>query len=125
MPPPREETHQRCVSTPLGPLRITADERGICAVEFARSPSGKQKATALMRLCMVQLKEYFAGTRKAFRVELHLQGTPFQKSVWREVARVPFGSVVTYAELARRIGHPRAARAVGSALHQNPFALLL
>jgi len=121
MPPLSEAT----LSTPLGPLLLRADERGITAVQFVRSLSGKGGANVPMRRCILQMKEYFAGTRKAFHVGLHLQGTSFQQSVWKAVARVPYGSVVTYGELARRIGKPRAARAVGSALNKNPFVILI
>jgi methylated-DNA-[protein]-cysteine S-methyltransferase len=72
-----------------------------------------------------QLSEYFAGTRQEFDVPLHSEGTPFQQQVWRELVRIPFGTTITYAELARRIGQPSASRAVGNANGRNPISILV
>jgi methylated-DNA-[protein]-cysteine S-methyltransferase len=72
-----------------------------------------------------QLDEYFAGERQEFDVPLKLEGTPFQRGVWRELARIPFGTTITYAELARRIGRPTASRAVGHANGRNPISILV
>ncbi|MGE3314047.1 MAG: methylated-DNA--[protein]-cysteine S-methyltransferase [Planctomycetaceae bacterium] len=72
-----------------------------------------------------QLAEYFAGTRQSFDVPLRLDGTPFQKRVWQELVNIPFGSTITYAELARRIGRPTASRAVGHANGRNPVSILI
>jgi len=70
------------------------------------------------------LEAYCAGSRVP-RLHLPVHGTAFQRAVWRELTRIPSGSTITYGELARRIGHPRAARAVGTALNKNPFPILL
>lgn len=72
-----------------------------------------------------QLTEYFAGARQTFNVPLKLAGTPFQQRVWQELTRIPFGTTLTYAHLAERIGHPNAARAVGAANGRNPVSLLV
>ncbi len=72
-----------------------------------------------------QLAEYFAGRRQEFTVPLKLVGTPFQRSVWQELLRIPFGSTISYAELARRIGQPTASRAVGNANGRNPVSILV
>ena len=72
---------------------------------------------------MRELKRYCSGFRLC-HMDLPLPGTAFQRLVWRALTRVPFGKTVTYGELARRIGHPRAARAVGTALNKNPFPIL-
>jgi methylated-DNA-[protein]-cysteine S-methyltransferase len=72
-----------------------------------------------------QLAEYFAGARQQFDVPLRLAGTPFQERVWRELQRIPFGTTITYAELARRIGHPAASRAVGHANSRNPISIIV
>ncbi len=72
-----------------------------------------------------QLGDYFAGTRQAFSVPLDLVGTPFQMKAWLALADIPYGTTVSYADQARRIGHPTAIRAVGAANGRNPVAIFL
>jgi methylated-DNA-[protein]-cysteine S-methyltransferase len=72
-----------------------------------------------------QLDEYFAGRRTTFDLSLHLEGTAFQVKVWSALADVPYGHTIGYAELARQIGRPSAARAVGSANGCNPISIIL
>jgi methylated-DNA-[protein]-cysteine S-methyltransferase len=72
-----------------------------------------------------QLDEHFAGTRTRFDVPLRLDGTPFQRAVWSELGRIPYGATRSYAEIARRIGAPDAARAVGAANAKNPVSVVL
>jgi methylated-DNA-[protein]-cysteine S-methyltransferase len=72
-----------------------------------------------------QLAEYFAGERQAFDVPIKLAGTPFQQHVWRELVRIPFGTTITYAQLAQRIGKPTASRAVGHANGRNPISIIV
>lgn len=75
--------------------------------------------------CRRQLTEYFRGTRRIFRVPLHLSGTAFQKKVWRRLIKIPYGKTISYAGLARAIGHPKAYRAVANACGQNPLPILI
>lgn len=72
-----------------------------------------------------QLKEYFAGKRQRFDLPLSLIGTPFQLAVWERLQRLPYGSTITYGELALKIGNRRAARAVGGAIARNPVPILV
>lgn len=72
-----------------------------------------------------QLDEYFASTRRAFDVPLDLRGTPFQRAVWEEVRCIPYGETRSYAEVARAVGRPLAARAVGAANAINPVCLVI
>lgn len=72
-----------------------------------------------------QLEDYFAGRRQTFDVPLRLAGTPFQRRVWKELARIPFGTTITYAQLAARVGQPAAARAVGHANSRNPISIVV
>jgi methylated-DNA-[protein]-cysteine S-methyltransferase len=121
------------VDTPVGTLLVAATPRGICRIDFTpdldalaasvgrrvlRSPSPLARAKQ-------QLDEYFAGARRAFELDVDLRAAPFQEEVLRELARVPYGEVATYGDLARRIGRPRAARAVGGALNRNPVPIVL
>ncbi|GAB2771300.1 methylated-DNA--[protein]-cysteine S-methyltransferase [Amycolatopsis magusensis] len=72
-----------------------------------------------------QLKEYFAGQRTEFDLPLHFDGTEFQRAVWTELCRIPFGDTVSYAELAARVGRPSAVRAVGAANGRNPISIVV
>jgi methylated-DNA-[protein]-cysteine S-methyltransferase len=80
---------------------------------------------AVFRESCRQLEAYFDGVSSGFDLALDLSGTPFQRRVWHELCKVPYGSVISYAELARRIGQPSASRAVGSANGQNPIAIIV
>ena len=115
----------------LGPLasqfRFDATDRGVCRLEHRR---GADTATARGRRhverAREELREYLAGGRSFFSVAIDLDRVPpFQARVLGGAARIPFGEVQSYAELARRIGHPRAARAVGNALGANPVPVLV
>jgi methylated-DNA-[protein]-cysteine S-methyltransferase len=72
-----------------------------------------------------QLREYFAGKRKAFSVALDVRGTRFQKDVWEALLAIPFGETRSYGELARQLGNPRATRAVGAANGRNPVSIIV
>ena len=132
-PPPRlaERALARRAAPPdLSPLVsrfvIEATDRGVRRLAYRR---GRDTATRAGRRHVErargELAEYLAGRRTFFSVPLDLEVPPFQASVLKEAARVPFGDVASYAELARRIGHPRAARAVGNALGANPVPIFL
>lgn len=79
----------------------------------------------ILREAVRQLREYFAGTRTRFDLPLDPAGTPFQRKVWREIAAVPAGTTISYAELARRCGKPAAIRAVGAATGRNPMTVIV
>lgn len=74
---------------------------------------------------VVQLSEYFAGTRREFSLSVSLQGTDFQISVYRELQKIPYGETRSYSEIANAIGNPKAVRAVGGANSKNPVAVLV
>ena len=72
-----------------------------------------------------QLEEYFAGERTSFDVKLHMEGGAFQRTVWHALTEIPYGETISYGELARRIGQPDKARAVGTANGANPIAVIV
>lgn len=116
---------------PIGPLRLAADRHGLRDIWFhadrrpkAVPPSWIQAAEPL-EFAQRQLEEYFAGQRQTFDLPLHPHGTAFQMQVWLELADIPFGETISYAELARRIGQPLAVRAVGAANGRNPLPIVL
>lgn len=73
----------------------------------------------------LQLDEYFDGKRKVFNIEYILKGTDFQLKVWNELLNIPYGETICYSELAKRIGKPKASRAVGGALNKNPIPVIV
>lgn len=124
--------HTLLVPSPVGPLEIAGTEKGVVSVSFARKgvlpkkPAKKSDPVpAPLRDCARQLEEYFAGRRKSFDCRLDLQGTDFQKKVWRALLKVPFGKTASYGKIARAVGRPGAARAVGGANHANPVAVIV
>ena len=108
-------------------FRIEASDRGVTRLQPGRgvgAPSHRARRHA--ERAREELREYLAGRRTFFAVPVDLDGLPeFQAAVLAHAARVPFGEVVSYATLAQRIGHPRAARAVGNALARNPVPVIV
>jgi methylated-DNA-[protein]-cysteine S-methyltransferase len=72
-----------------------------------------------------QLKEYFAGTRKEFEIPLDVEGTEFQKKVWQELQKIPYGKTISYKTLSEKLGDVKSIRAVGKANGQNPIAIVI
>ena len=118
-------------TTPIGDLLLAGDEDGLSMIGF---PKGKmrrdpdpnwifnEKPFAETRR---QLDEYFAGERKEFDLPLHLSGTDFQVQVLEELQRIPYGETTSYGAIAKRIGRPRAMRAVGAANGRNPIPIVI
>jgi methylated-DNA-[protein]-cysteine S-methyltransferase len=117
--------------TPIGEMTVAADDAGLRHVLFPDNkypPAGRgswrHDADAL-RAPREQLLAYFAGELSSFDLVLAPAGTPFQMKVWTTLAAIPFGQTWSYGELARRIGEPRAVRAVGAANGRNPLPVVL
>lgn len=109
-------------------VRITAGPMGIRAVELnaADTPGYPQdKDHPLLKEATHQLAAYFAGKLRRFDLPLDMAGTGFQKRVWRALLSIPYGETRSYAFVAREIGVPRAARAVGAANGRNPIAIIV
>lgn len=121
------------VASPIGHMLIAVTDRGVALVAGGRTRPVKKRSAehsdeqALeLENAIRELKQYFLGHRRAFTVRVDLSsGTPFQQAVWRALRRIPYGKTVTYGELARRIGRPRGARAVGQAVGSNPVGILV
>lgn len=111
------------LATPFGTMWATIGEDGALEAVGFGDPQGRTKGEST--ILATQLREYFEGARTEFQLELKPGGTGFQQRVWQELLRIPFGSTVTYAELARRVGRPGSARAVGRANATNPIALII
>lgn len=117
--------------SPVGMLRLVADDQGLREIWFEtgrhqKSPQPHwRRAAEPLTQARQQLEEYFAGTRQQFDLVLHPVGTSFQRDVWWELARIPYGATISYGELARRIHQPQAVRAVGAANGRNPLPIVL
>lgn len=112
--------------TPLGPIQITATEIGISAIHFeAPSTAYENDSSPILNDCIQQLKEYFAGHRKEFKLPLDLKGTDFQMQVWEQLLHIPFGRSISYIRLAQNLGDTKKVRAVGNANGQNPIPIIV
>ena len=121
----------RRIDSPIGPLMLAADDAGLRHIEFRdnRHPADRGDwhggDNDVLRATEAQLGEYFAGTRRDFDLPLSPRGTDFQRQVWDELARIPFGTTISYAQLAQRLGNPNGTRAVGAANGRNPLPIVL
>jgi len=122
--------------TPIGELLLTASDSALTGVLFpgpvppVREPEGGEDdgsgpAGALLARAREQLTEYFAGTRTTFDLPLEAAGSLFERRVWGALRTIPYGTTVSYSELARRLGDVRATRAVGAANGKNPIPIIV
>jgi len=119
--------------TPVGPVLLTSDGEGLTGLYMVEHKHGEavrddwiadDKARPFEE-AKQQLAAYFAGTLTEFDLPLAMRGSDFQKSVWEELRTIPFGSTISYGELARRLGNPNASRAVGLANGRNPVSIIV
>ena len=121
----------RRIDSPVGPLMLAADENGLRHIEFRdnRHPADRSDwhggDNEILDATVTQLREYFDGERRDFDLPLAPQGTEFQRVVWQELARIPYGVTISYAQLAQRVGNASAMRAVGAANGRNPLPIVL
>ncbi len=118
------------VETPLGKIAVCAANGKLVEVGFVSdgsltSFSENDLDAAITKQAGVQLEEYFAGKRQSFDLPVSFSGTEFQRSIWQEIAKIPFGQTASYKDLAVRIGKPQAARAVGGAVGSNPIGIIV
>ena len=118
-------------NSPIGPLLFAGDDAGLRFLMFRHGrdkkkiqPDWEPDRGALVEPVR-QVEAYFKGRLKSFDFPLAPQGTPFQTSVWDELLRIPYGETISYGELARRLGNPKAVRAVGLANGSNPIAIVI
>jgi len=122
--------HFTHVQSPVGRLRVAWSDRGLVRIDTGRQleappPAHWVRDDEAQSPALAQLRDYFAGERRAFDLTLDLDGTDFQRRVWAALADIPYGETATYAQLARRIGRPGSARAVGAAVGSNPVSIVL
>jgi len=121
----------RFLDTPIGQLLLAADAGGLRRIVFMNGrrrepfdPAWRQHPAAFDD-AVSQLEEYFAGKRRQFALPLAPEGPPFQQRVWNALLDIPYGSTVSYGQLAATIGQPKASRAVGLANGSNPLPIVI
>jgi methylated-DNA-[protein]-cysteine S-methyltransferase len=119
------------IESPVGRLVLESDGEVLRAIWLphqaagASAPGAGADAPPVLKETATQLAEYFDGTRTSFDVPMELDGTPFQREVWAELTRIPYGQTISYGELARRVGRPKGPRAVGQANGKNPIPIIV
>jgi methylated-DNA-[protein]-cysteine S-methyltransferase len=120
------------LETPIGALLIAGDDQAVRRIEFPKNgkparpePDWHESARGPVGEAVRQLREYFAGKREEFDLPLAPVGTEFQRGVWRRLQEIPYGETISYGELAKRVGNPKASRAVGAANGQNPIPIVI
>ena len=120
------QTYRACYTSEIGPLEVVGNQKGILTITFVEDEFTPDRVLpACVKECLRQLDEYFKGRRQKFSVPLLLGGTDFQKAVWRQLQKIPFGHTCSYGEVARAIGNPRAFRAVGNANNKNDIPIII
>ena len=119
------------LDSPIGELLLAGDESALHVVGFPDGPKrmraepGWTRSERPFRKAKEQLTAYFDGTLKSFDLPLRPEGTPFQLEVLNELQKIPYGTTTSYGEIARRIGKPKAVRAVGAANGRNPIPIII
>jgi methylated-DNA-[protein]-cysteine S-methyltransferase len=117
----------------LGELLLVATSSHLVGVYFANQHNGPKlsadwkmdPAHPILKQAGRELNKYLAGKRTDFSVPLAFDGTEFQREVWKQIARIPFGKTISYTELAQRVGAPKATRAAGTATGRNPIGVII
>ncbi|NLF37439.1 MAG: methylated-DNA--[protein]-cysteine S-methyltransferase [Clostridiaceae bacterium] len=114
-----------CYDTKIGRICITEDDIGISCVSMSCNDFSNLKETDLIRKTYIQISEFLDCKREIFDIPLSLKGTEFQKSVWTELLKIPYGKTCCYSDIAKKIKNPKASRAVGGACNKNPIMIIV
>lgn len=128
----QDPTYQGSFSSPIGKFCLETTETHLIRIALPGqsipeptnakpSPAAKQ----ILEIAKLQILEYLGGKRLEFDIPLAPKGTDFQRRVWKELTQIPYGKTLSYGEIAKRLKHPKAARAVGSANNKNPLPLVI
>ena len=111
--------------SPIGLLEISIANDNVLGLKLVESCGILSERVRYFAEVALQLNEYFAGERTKFELNISPKGTEFQKKVWAELLKIPYGKTKSYQEIAEMIGNPNAQRAVGSACNKNPILLII
>jgi methylated-DNA-[protein]-cysteine S-methyltransferase len=120
------------LATPIGGIGVHVDQGAVCGVSFGAVPGGEPTPTELERggpvlsAALEQLRDYFAGERTDFDLPAAIRrGSEFERAVWAQIAAIPYGETMSYGAIARAVGDPGAAQAVGHACNRNPLPIIV
>lgn len=114
------------LETELGIIELRATDVALTSVIFTdQDVNQENEMNEVLLLAKTQIEEYLSGKRMTFDIPIHYHGTAFREKVWEELQRIPYGTTITYQELADRIGNKKAVRAVGGANHHNPLPIII
>ncbi len=112
-------------NSPVGIINITSDHQFITSITFKNSNQPTTTSNFVIDNCIQQLDEYFSGKRIQYDLPIKLKGTEFQKNVWLQLLKIPFGTTISYLKLAQQLGDEKKIRAVGTANGSNNFCVVI
>jgi methylated-DNA-[protein]-cysteine S-methyltransferase len=120
------------LATPIGGIGVHVDQGAVCGVSFGATPGGEptrgelERGGPVLSAALEQLREYFAGERTDFNLPLQVRrGSEFERAVWAAIAQIPYGETLSYGAIARAVGEPGGAQAVGHACNRNPLPVIV
>ena len=120
------------MKTPVGDLFLVASEKGLRSIlnrksdaKLVKTLAGEDPQSKILVQAYLELTEYFSGNRQSFTVPLDIVGTEFQKTVWKQLRKIPYGQTASYKQIAERIQNAKATRAVGTANGRNPLCIII
>ncbi|MBR5302634.1 MAG: methylated-DNA--[Clostridia bacterium] len=116
---------KRTVVLPQGRLLLSVRSGMLCQIRLAQADELFEDCDPVLDLAQNQLLQYFAGERQRFDLPVCVQGTAFERAVWQQLQKIPFGEIRTYGQIAAALGNPMASRAVGSACARNPLLIVV
>lgn len=124
------EKAQRKIDSEIGPLYIVASAKYVYGISFGKEIGVSREkenspVSPMLDKAQKQIEEYFAGKRRVFDLPLEFEGTDFQKKVWKELCKIPYGKTCSYKDIATAVGDPKACRAVGTANGRNPICVIV
>ena len=113
------------IKVSAGIIKIICSEDYVLSVSFSDTIKENDKGSEVLDKALKQMNEYFSGERKKFDLPLYFEGTEFQKSVWNELRKIPYGTTVSYKDIAEGIKNEKAVRAVGNANNKNKIMIIV
>ena len=115
-----------CIETPIGYAKICGDQHGISSVSIVEKPENiKESIPESLLESVTQLKAYFNNQLNTFNLKLNPEGTDFQKKVWKQLEKIPYGKTISYLDLAKQLGDAKTIRAAASANGKNPLWIIV
>ncbi len=121
------------MKSPVGDITLIADKKNLCAICWPDQKPDNRKfkdldrddSNKVLKTTVKQLRSYFGGKTEEFDLPLRAVGTDFQERVWNALRSIKYGQTVSYADIAKKVGNPKAVRAVGSAIGKNPLSIIV